>query len=103
MSSMPVGGVEDLGQTVEHGDCERVAEGVQQATLDDDPDYARPAVPQGRREGVGSGVPELDGGRAHPFGGPAATGPLPLKTREAVDVDTPARPATSRRVAGAPA
>ena len=28
----------------------------------------------------------------------AATGPLPLKTREAVDTDTPARSATSRSV-----
>jgi hypothetical protein len=27
-----------------------------------------------------------------------ATGPLPLKTRDAVDVETPARRATSRRV-----
>ena len=42
-------GLEHLGQAVEHGDGERVAEGHAQAALDEDADRARPALAQRRR------------------------------------------------------
>ena len=62
------GGVELLGEAVEHGEGERVVEGVAQRTLDDDGDGAHPALPQRRRERVGPGIREVGRRGAHPLG-----------------------------------
>ena len=90
--------VELLGQPVEDGEREGVAEGVEEAVLDDDGDRACAALAQRARQRVGPGPAELGRGRAHPVAGGRATGPLPLKTSEAVLIETSARSATSRSV-----
>ena len=84
--------VELLGEAVEHAEGERVAEGVQQRPLDDDGDGARPAAPQRGREGVRARHTPSSAAAARTRSAVAsATGPLPLKTSEAVEVETPAR------------
>ena len=63
------GGVELLGEAVEHREGEGVVEGVPQRPLDDDGDGADPALPQRGREGVGAGVREVAGRGPHPLRG----------------------------------
>ena len=100
MSSMPGGDlVEHLGEPVEDADGERVAEGVQQPALDDDADHARSA----RAAATTRGGPDRHTRAASAAARTratvsGATGPLPLKASEAVDVETPAACATARRV-----
>ncbi len=60
-------GVELLGEAVEHGERERVVEGVAQRPLDDHRHGADPALPQRRRERVGAGVGQVARGGAHPL------------------------------------
>ena len=64
---MRPGRVELLGEPVEDREREGVVERVAQRALDDDGDGADPALPQGRREGVGTGIREVGGRGAHPL------------------------------------
>ena len=69
-------GLEHLGEAVEHGDREGVAEGHAQAALDEDADRARAALAQRRRERVGPGEAELGGGGTDALGGRLGDGAL---------------------------
>ena len=92
--------VEHLGEAVQDAHGEGIPERVQQPALDDDADDARPALAQGRREGIRPGEAQLAGG-FRTRSAVSATRALAAEDQEAVEVDTPAWSATSRRVARA--
>ena len=60
-------GVELLGEAVEHGEGERVVEGVAQRPLDDHRHGAHAALAQRRGERVGAGVRQVGCRGAHPL------------------------------------
>ena len=84
-------GLELLGEPVEDGEGERVAEGVAQRGLDEARPRCRPGRGAARRPG---GRGRRTRARRRPPAPvprcPPATGPLPLNTSEAVEVETPA-------------
>ena len=91
-------GVELLRQAVEHGEGEGVAERVEQPVLDDDGHGPGTPLAQRARQGIRARVGQLGGGGLHALGRGRCNRALPLKTSEAVLIETPASAATSRRV-----